>query len=109
MTDTLLLCSLFIKYLTSSKAPKYPSGEKSKQEKNFWGKENKYLWEVHLKQTKNYKKQISGITYRVTKSHKTRGTVEVYKVKEDKKTVKIPDKVTIDGITYKVTAKNIFS
>lgn len=53
---------------------------------------------------KNYKKQISGITYRVTKSHKTHGTVEVYKVKADKKTVKIPDKVTINGYSFKVTS-----
>ena len=45
------------------------------------------------------------MVYKVTKSGTTGGTVQFVKTKNTKaKTVAIPDKVTIDGITYKVTS-----
>lgn len=54
----------------------------------------------------------TNVKYVVTKSDKTNGTVAFSKPKNKKvKSVKVPDKVTIDGITYKVTSiqKNAFS
>nr|MBQ8252443.1 leucine-rich repeat protein [Lachnospiraceae bacterium] len=54
----------------------------------------------------------SGIQYKVTKSAASGGTVEVKKATNKKvKSVKIPDAVVIDGVTYKVTsiAKSAFS
>ncbi|MGN0415386.1 MAG: X2-like carbohydrate binding domain-containing protein [Agathobacter sp.] len=45
------------------------------------------------------------MVYKVTKSGKTGGTVQFVKTRNTKaKTIAIPDKVTIDGITYKVTS-----
>ena len=53
---------------------------------------------------KNTKKTIKGITYKITKSSKTKGTVSVYKLsKKTAKTVTIPESVKIDGYTFKVT------
>lgn len=47
----------------------------------------------------------SKMVYKVTKSGTTGGTVQFIKTKNTKtKTIAIPDKVTIDGITYKVTS-----
>lgn len=54
----------------------------------------------------------TGMKYKVTKSAVKGGTVEVTKPKNKKvKSVKIPDAVKINGVTYKVTgiAKNAFS
>ncbi len=54
----------------------------------------------------------TGTQYKVTKSAVKGGTVEVAKAKDKKVTsVDIPDAVTIDGVTYKVTsiAANAFS
>lgn len=49
-------------------------------------------------------------SYKVTKSGTTDGTVQYSATKKSKTTITIPDTVTIDGITYKVTAvsKNAF-
>ena len=45
------------------------------------------------------------MVYKVTKSGTTGGTIQFVKTRNTKtKTVAIPDKVTIDGITYKVTS-----
>ena len=45
------------------------------------------------------------LVYKVTKSGTTGGTVQFVKTKNTKaKTIAIPDKVTFDGITYKVTS-----
>ncbi len=54
----------------------------------------------------------TGTTYKVTKSAVKGGTVEVLKAKNKQITsVEVPDAVTINGVTYKVTsiAKNAFS
>ncbi len=52
----------------------------------------------------------SDASYKVAKSGKTDGTVQYSATKKSKTTITIPDTVTIDGITYKVTAisKNAF-
>ncbi len=49
-------------------------------------------------------------SYKVTKSGTTDGTVQYSATKKSKTTITIPDTVTINGITYKVTAvsKNAF-
>ncbi len=49
-------------------------------------------------------------SYKVTKSGRINGTVKYLTTKKSKTTITIPDTVTIDGITYKVTAvsKNAF-
>lgn len=49
-------------------------------------------------------------SYKVINSEKTNATVEYSKPKKSKTTITIPDTITIDGITYKVTSisKNAF-
>ncbi|MFW5650044.1 MAG: leucine-rich repeat domain-containing protein [Acetivibrio ethanolgignens] len=47
----------------------------------------------------------TGMVYKVTKAGATGGTVQLAKAKDTRaKTITIPDKVTFDGITYKVTS-----
>lgn len=54
---------------------------------------------------KGYPKVIGNLTYKVTKSHATKGTVTVVKPKSKKlKSVTIPSKVNINGYDFKVTA-----
>ncbi|MBE5942340.1 MAG: leucine-rich repeat domain-containing protein [Lachnospiraceae bacterium] len=58
------------------------------------------------------KDEKTGVQYKVTTSSATNGTVEFTKPKDKKvKKVVVPDTVTINGITYKVTsiAKNAFN
>lgn len=52
----------------------------------------------------------SNNTYKVTKSAIKNGTVEFIKVNKSARSITIPDTITVNGVTYKVTsvAKNVF-
>jgi len=50
-------------------------------------------------------KVSGGVTYKVTKSNAANGTVTAFKLKDNKKSkITIPSTVTIDGVSFKVTA-----
>lgn len=52
----------------------------------------------------------SNNTYKITRSAAKNGTIELAKVKKSANSITIPDTVTVNGVTYKVTsvAKNVF-
>ena len=50
-----------------------------------------------------YKKSLSGVTYKVTKTGMLVGTVSVVKLDKNQKSVTIPATVTFNGCTFKVT------
>ena len=62
------------------------------------------------KKGKSITETKSNNTYKITKSAAKNGTVEFAKVNKSSSSITVPDSVTVDGVTYKVTSvsKNAF-